>query len=109
MIHFSSLMAQQSFMQAISEPVTGNQLLFKVMQLVNRDHPTVIRLHIGRRDDAGNYFDFDVHRVPVDIYKDGLGQDRPDLTPMPDFKFTPATRLFNGGLVRRGDGWSSHT
>lgn len=109
MIHFTSLMAQQSFMQAISEPVTGNQLLFKVMQLVNRDNPAVIRLHVGRKDDLGQYFDFDVHRVPVDVYVDGDGAARPDLTEMPNFRFTPATRLVNGGLVRRTDGWSSHT
>lgn len=105
MIHFNSVVCQHAFMEAVK---VSPQLLEKCFQLLDRQKPCNLYLHLGRSDDASKYFDFGVYSTPIDMVLIG-DEYRPDLTEIPEFKARLQHLMVNGGLVNRDGVWSAHT
>lgn len=108
MFYFNSLACYQAFTSAV---VADPELLTRCFNLATRiaDKPAALYLHAGRPEDMGNYFDFGVYRLPVVNYTDCHGVDRPEHVSIPAFEAKSENLILRGGLVKRAEGWSSHT
>ncbi len=111
MIHFSSLQARNSYFRALAAD-HGNQLLFRVQHLLNRQQPVALVLHsTGKPSEIDKYFDFTLYPLTVNEYVGQDGKTREDLSSIEPFNFkNPDIKpLLVGGLLAHEHGWGCHT
>lgn len=110
MLHFNDLRTYQQFQKDLKTE-DGQGLLNLISRLANSgDAPQMVVLYTSRDDDLGKYYDFSLHKLKVDeLYIDGTGAERPELSSVHHTLPSISNRQIVGGFVLGANGWSAHT